>query len=757
MTANVGHDAARADELPPLAEAKLAAPSVHHGVVDRPRIRGGLDAGRGASLTLVAAPAGYGKTTAVRAWCAGLDMAPAWVTLDAGDDDPVRLWRYVATAVDRVRPGLGRGALRRLGVAGSPIEVAVDELMNGVAALGSELVVVLDNLHALTGEESLSSVDYALGQLPANAHVVLLARVDPALSLGRLRASGALVEVRAADLAFTTAEARELLVVLGQLELGVEEIEVLVERTEGWPAALVLAWLWLRTVEDPARAVRAFGADNRFVADYLSGEVLASLEGDDRAFLHGTAVLGEFTSEFCDAVLERTDSAARLAELEHSNLFVSRLERGWFRIHSLFAEYATAELASLDAGAPARIHRRAAEWLRSRGLPVQAVEHAAAAGEHEVVAQLLVEYHLNLIRSGSSRTLLRWVGTLPEDQLVEHPELAAASATATMLVGGRRLEQRRFLALADVGVGERPERGADYVETGARLVRAVTIDGGVRQAVLDGQRAVALAEAEANEILTAALAAYARALFFAGELDEAWAVAVRALEHPAIERAVPSLVVARSTLALIAVERGRLASARVHAEKAKAAVGRIGTSRSWLGANASAAVGSVLAAEGNLAEAEHELASAERFFADEVATVHHTWLLVLLVGVRLRRGRLAEAEATLRAAREALAELIDSGPLPALADKVERELEAVNDRASSGELLEPPSEAELAVLELLASGLSNREIGERLFLSSNTIRSHLRALYHKLGVHSRADAIARATALGLLEQTQSPG
>jgi LuxR family transcriptional regulator, maltose regulon positive regulatory protein len=761
MTDDSGHGGVGRRDLDgadaPLAEAKLAVPSVHHGVVDRPRIRGALDAGRGASLTLVAAPAGYGKTTAVRAWCAGLDMAPAWVTLDAGDDDPVRLWRYVATAVDRVRPGLGRGALRRLGVAGSPIEVAVDELMNGVAALGSELVVVLDNLHALTGEESLLSVDYALAQLPANVHVVLLARVDPALSLGRLRASGALVEVRAADLAFTTAEARELLVVLGQLELGVEEIEVLVERTEGWPAALVLAWLWLRTVEDPARAVRAFGGDNRFVADYLSGEVLASLEGDDRAFLHGAAVLGEFTSELCDAVLERTDSAARLAELEHSNLFVSRLERGWFRIHSLFAEYATAELASLDAGAPTRIHRRAAEWLRSRRLPVQAVEHAAAAGEHEVVAHLLVEYHLNLIRSGASRTLLRWVRTLPEDQLVEHPELAAASATATMLVGGRRLEQRRFLALADVGVGERPERGADYVETGARLVRAVTIDGGVRQAVLDGQRAVALAEAEANEILTAALTAYARALFFAGELDEAWAVAARALEHPAIERAVPSLVVARSTLALIAVERGRLASARVHAEKAKAAVGRIGTSRSWLGANGSAALGSVLAAEGNLAEAEHELASAERFFADEVATVHHTWLLVLLAGVRLRRGRLVEAEATLRSAREALGELVDSGPLPALADKVERELEAVSDRASSGELLEPPSEAELAVLELLASGLSNREIGERLFLSSNTIRSHLRALYHKLGVHSRADAIARATALGLLRQTQSPG
>jgi len=758
MTANVGHDPAGADGLGPLVEAKLAVPSVHHGVVDRPRVRRALDAGHNASLTLVAAPAGYGKTTAVRAWCADLDGTVAWVTLDAGDNDPSRLWRYVATAVDRARPGLGLGALRRLAVAGAPIEGAVDELMNGASALGSKLVVVLEDLHEVTSEESLSSIDYALAQLPPNAHVVLLSRVDPALRLARLRAAGALVEVRAAELAFTTTEAHGLLVVLGQLELGAEEIDVLVERTEGWAAALVLAWLWLRTVENPARAVRAFGGDNRFVADYLSGEVLAALEDDDRAFLHGAAVLGEFTAELCDGVLDRTDSAARLAELERSNLFVSRLERGgWFRIHSLFAEYARAELASLEPGAPPVIHKRAAEWLRSRGLPVQAAEHASAAGEHELVAQLMVEYHLTLIRSGASQTLLRWVRTLPDDVIVEHPELAAAAATAAMLVGGRRLEQRRFLQLADRGVAGRAQRTDTYVETGARLVRALTIDAGVGQAVLDGRRAVALAEADADEILTAALAAYGRALFFAGELDEASAVAARTLEHPAIERTVPSLVVARSTVALVALERGQLDFARGHAEKAKASVGRIGTSRSWLGANASAALGSVLAAEGNLVEAEHELAAAERFFQDEIATLHHTWLLVLLAGVRLHRGRLDEAEATLRSARGALGELIDGGSVPARADEVERELDAARGLASRGELLEPPTDAELNVLRLLASDLSTREIGERLFLSQNTIRSHKRALYHKLGVHSRTDAVARATALGLLGQAQSPG
>ena len=167
----------------PLVEAELAIPSLRHGVVDRARIRRALDRGDDAALTLVAAPAGYGKTTAVRAWCASMDVALAWVTLDASDNDAVLLWRYVATAVDRVRSGLGRAALRRLGVAGGPGEVAIDELMNGVGGLGSELVVVLDDLQAVTSEESLSSIDHALGHLPPNLHMVLLTRVDPALRL----------------------------------------------------------------------------------------------------------------------------------------------------------------------------------------------------------------------------------------------------------------------------------------------------------------------------------------------------------------------------------------------------------------------------------------------------------------------------------------------------------------------------------------------------------------------------------------------
>jgi LuxR family transcriptional regulator, maltose regulon positive regulatory protein len=740
-----------ASELPPLAEAKLTAPRARGGLVDRPRILRALDAGEEAALTLVAAPAGFGKTTAVRAWCAKRAPALAWVTLDVGDNDPVRLWTYVATAVDRVRGGLGRAALHRLRGAGASIEGPVDELMNGIAAFGDELVIVLDDLQTVTDGESLASIDYALDHLPANGRLIAITRTDPSLRTAKSRARGALTELRADELAFTATEAHELLVERGGLELTAEEVETLRNRTDGWPAALFLSTLWLRSVEDAHRAVREFGGDHRFVADYLSSEVIGSLEDDARSFLLQACVLGRFTAELCDGVLGRSDSASILAELERSNLFVRRLERGsWYRIHPLFAEFALHQLASIEPGAAEKIHRLAARWLRSRGRPAEAVEHASEAGDHELVAQILVEHQIAAYRAGGARTLLRWMRTLPDEQFVQHPELAVGAATAAATIGHTTLEQRRFLQLARRARAEHPERLSPYVDATEEMVRALTVDGGVNRALLHGRRAIDLAEAGADDTLVAALGSYARNAYFAGDLDEAWEAALRAVEHPDAVRRPPGHAFARSTLALVAAERARIAAARTHAERAKAIVGGIGISRTWLGANASAALGSVLAEEGAYAEAEREFAYAEHFFRDEVATVDHAWLLALLARVRCRRGRLDEAEATLRSAREDLAELSDSGRVPSIAAEVERELAAAQRRAGDGELLEPPSDAELAVLRLLATDLSAREIGDKLFLSPNTIRSHTRALYRKLGVNSRADAVARAETLDLL-------
>jgi LuxR family maltose regulon positive regulatory protein len=563
--------------------------------------------------------------------------------------------------------------------------------------------------------------------------------------------------LRAGELAFTADEAHELVVERGGVDLGAEEVRLLHERTEGWPAALLLASLWLRTVDDPRPAVREFGGSHRFVADYLSQEVLASLDDDLQTFLLAASVLGRFTPELCDEVLTRSDSAAILAQLERANLLVAQLEHGgWYRVHSLLAEFAMAQLAAVDPGAAPEIHRRAAVWLLAHGFPVEAAQHAAAAGDHDLVAQLLVEQHLTLIRTGGARTLLRWVRALPDDTVVRHPELAVGGATAAAMVGRSTLEQRRLLRLAERARADGGDRLTPYAAAVGAMVRAATVDGDVALAVVEGGRAVELAEAEADSVLVAAHAGHARALYFAGELDAAWAAAMNALEHPEAERRPPGHALARSTLALVAVEKGHLGSARTHAENAKEIVGRLGGSRSWIGANAAAALGAVREAEGRLAEAERELASAEQFFADEVATVHHAWLLVLLARVRCGRGRLDDARATLRSAEDELGELADGGRLPSLAATVAAELERASARASTGEVLEAPSEAELAVLRLLVSDLSTREIGGELFLSANTVRTHARAIYRKLGVGSRADAVARAGELGLLARTESP-
>lgn len=749
-------DVSGADEAVPLAEAKLAAPRPRQEIVPRPRLSTALDAGNGMPVTLVAAPAGYGKTTAVRAWCAARGSSPAWITLDGGDNDPVRLWSYAATAVDRVHQGVGRRALRLLSGGGS-VGSAVDGLMNAIAALGDEALIVFDDVQALSDEECLATIDHALERLPSAARLIMISRSDPGIGLARLRGHGDLVELRAGELAFTLAETRELVVGRGGIDLGPDDVELLWERTEGWPAALALACVWLRSADDAPSAVREFGGSHRFVVDYLTDEVLASVGDDVRSFLLSASVLGRFTPELCDAVLGRSDSAAMLARLERSNLFVTHLESGgWFRLHPLFAEFAGSQLESDQPGAGAAIHARASAWLRSRGLPVEAAEHAAAAGDHEAVAQLLVESHLPLVRTGGARSLLRWVRTLPNEKIVEHPVLAVGAATAALMSGQRTLEQRRLLHLADRARREHPERVGPYVEAVAAMVRAGSVDGDVGEAVVAGRRAVQLAESDADDVLVAALAALARALYFADELDESWAAAMRAVEHPEAELRPPGHAVARATLAVVAADRGRLRAARTHAEKARAIVSSVGTSRSWIGANASAALGAVLAGEGAYDAAERELAYAEHFFRDEVATVHHAWVLAVLAGVRCQRGRLDAAEAALRSARDEIAELADPGKALFILDDVGRELGEARSRASAGEVLELPTAAELAVLRLLASDLSVRQIGSELFLSPNTIRSHTRSLYRKFGVNSRVDAVARADALRLLDQTESP-
>jgi LuxR family maltose regulon positive regulatory protein len=445
-------------------------------------------------------------------------------------------------------------------------------------------------------------------------------------------------EVGASD-AFTRSEATRLLVELEGIALSASAVEALVERTEGWPAGLYLAALSLRQHPDVHAGVGDFtGAHGQIVA-YLSAEVLGALDPDTRGFVQRSAALGRFTAELCDAVLERSDSAVLLAGLERSNLFLASLDgRGqWFRFHALFEEVLRLELAATDPSVAGVLHRRASNWCQDRGLVAEAAQHAAAAGDHRRVAELLVEHHNTLFDHGLFRTHLRWVCTLPSEMLLEFPVLTCAAAVASGVDREPAARRRRFLALAARTRASSPQRWRPYDEAMAGIVHAAMVDRSVSEAVAWGQRAAAIAEDAADELVPPVYAAFGYACFLAGDLAGAVNAAQRAIEHHRAEQRVPAHLGAQAVLALAQAEGG-------HPEAAAAAATAIATdaclAKTWVAALAAAARATVLERRGDLSEAEQEAKRSARLNGG-VSLAGEAWELGLLARIRCGRGRIA--------------------------------------------------------------------------------------------------------------------
>src|SRR5580692_12633266 len=416
-----------------LLATKLHVPRPRPGFVPRPRLAGALDEGLVRRLILVCAPAGSGKTTLLAGWAASGNRPVAWLSLDAADNDPVRLWRHVVAALDRARPGIAERVGPLLGPPAPPsFEGLVTALINELAAQrgDGEMLLVLDDYHLIDAQPVHVSLGFVLEHLPPGLHLVLASRSDPPLPLARLRAGGQLAELRAADLRFTAEEAAALLRESAGADLPAAAVAALAARTEGWVAGLQLAALSLRGQADPAGFVAAFSGSHRYVLDYLAEEVLDRQPEEVRTFLLETSVLERLSGGLCDAVTGRDGSQAMLERVERANLFLVPLDevRGWWRYHHLFADLLRARLQQQRPGRVPALHRAAAAWCEEHDLADDAVRHALAAGDTAWAARLVERHVETLLGRSEGATLRRWLSALPAESVRDRPRLCLAQA-----------------------------------------------------------------------------------------------------------------------------------------------------------------------------------------------------------------------------------------------------------------------------------------------------------------------------------------
>jgi LuxR family transcriptional regulator, maltose regulon positive regulatory protein len=429
--------AASVAEQDALLATKLHVPRPHPGFVPRPRLLARLAAGTACELTLVSAPAGFGKTTLLAHWARGFDAPVAWLSLDPGDNDPIRFWRYVAEALERVQAGIGQRVAATLHGPPAPLDAVVTVVINELASQAGRVVLVVDDYHLIEAQPVHGAVAALLERQPEQLRLVVATRADPPLPLARLRARGQLAELRAADLRFTLEESAALLRAATGLELPADSEAALTAQTEGWVAGLQLAALSLRGHADPAGFVATFSGSHRYILDYLTEEVLGRQPEELVRFLLETSVLERLSGPLCDAVTGRGDGQAMLERVERANLFLVPLDevRGWWRYHHLFADLLQARLRQALPDRVPELHRAAATWCERQGLADEAIRHALAAGD-DLWAARLIERHVEaLYRSSETATLQRWFASLPNDLVRSRPRLCLQLARWASVAG----------------------------------------------------------------------------------------------------------------------------------------------------------------------------------------------------------------------------------------------------------------------------------------------------------------------------------
>jgi LuxR family maltose regulon positive regulatory protein len=708
-------------------------------------------------VSVISAATGYGKTTLLAHWRQVEEAKEpfAWVSLDEQDSDPIRLWRHIVEALRQVVPeeeDFGADVLLGMSAVGQRfVGTTLPTLINELAELPYQVVLVLDDYQFVTEEDSHESVSFFVEHLPENVHLVISSRSDPPLPLGRLRARGEMNEIRSEQLAFSEEEAACLLNEKMGLDIGPDDLDVLLERTEGWPAAIYLASLSLQQREHQRIPTVSFGGSNRYIVDLLAEEVLASLPEDTKEFLLETSVLRRMTGPLCDAVVGRVGSAKVLRELARSNLFVVPLdEQGeWYRYHHLFSDLLLYELKSSRPELVPILHERASVWSEDERFFDSAIRHAIAATDYERAGMLIARHWYGYMAAGQMVSVERWLESLSEELTTHDAALALVRAWMYAL-SGQREESERFLVLVESIPYEGPlPDGTASVESGVAIIRASFGFDGVRSTVEAARRAAALEPGPTSPRAGLVRFALGAGLYLSGETSQARKPLEEALALT--EDGQPLLrVVAQSFLSVVAAEEGHLEEAESRAREAGALVDRFRLSTVPQATLAPIALGFVLAKRGELEEAETALEGALSVRRELPGLSPWPTLigLLALASVRTARGDRAGGRAALAEVRAILEASPDAGIIPELLERQERKLRTITQR--NGHLGEELTERELDVLHLLGGELSTRQMAQSLYVAPSTIRTQVKSIYRKLGVSARGAAVEEALARGLI-------
>ncbi|RDH74175.1 helix-turn-helix transcriptional regulator [Mycolicibacterium moriokaense] len=738
-----------------LLSTKLHVPAIGGQLVHRAALLDALSAARHRKLTLLSAPAGWGKSTLLAQWAlaSGEDQRYGWLSLDRSDNDPVWFWMYVVAALQTVSPGVGTRAVELLAMGADPVQVVLPTLMNDLDTIASPIVLILDDYHLVVNQAVHDQVAFVIGRMPANLRLVLATRSDPMLPLARLRASGDLVEMRSDDLRFDALEAHQLLNNVLGLDLADADVQLLHQRTEGWAAGLYLAALSLAGRRDAAAFIKTFAGDNRHIVDYLMAEVLDSQPAQMRSFLLRTSVLGRLSGALCDAMLQTSGSASVLERIERENLFVVPLDmsRRWYRYHHLFGELLRAELQRSEPDIVADLHRQASAWFEAEGLVDEAVRHLAAAGDIAGTSDLIAADWVNEFNGGGLSTVSGWLNLLPDETVRQDPRLSAARAWIALNVG-QFDDAYTWIEAVEAG------SAADTVEHAcidAELVALREVHafktGDVATALEAARRAITLDFDAALQARSAACCIYGSALYFSGSIDEAKATfrqGVQLAEKIGDRR---RCIYALGYLALIAAESGQLADAEHQIRRATGSSKDLADGEHFVNAMVPLAAATILDVRGDsaaAADAAHLAVSLARKGGGilEVAKA-------LLVRAKVLDD-LGDHEAATASRNEASALVRRCTDVEiaqtALTASPRSKCVAVSRRNLGDTVTEELTAKEREVLRLLATRLSRREIGQRLYVSLNTVKTHQRALYRKLCVENRNAAVIRARELGLL-------